>query len=289
MSESPEVEAWQAWIGRQITTSDVASASTMRRLAALLDGPAPGRDPEVVPPLGHWLLFLPEEPQSALGTDGHPRRGGFLPPIDLPSRLWAGSKVRFHRPVALDSRVRKRTTITSIYAKQGRSGPVVFVSMLHEISVGDEIAIEEWQEVAYRMPMTPSAAASPPVAVDARAPDQIRVLTPDPIQLFRYSALTFNAHRIHYDAPYARDVEGHCGLVVQGPYIATLLVDHLLRSEPGLAITHFRCQARRPAYAGSPLCLNLRRDGPDRWQLWATGQDGGLHMDADVDVGPRAA
>lgn len=268
--------------------SDVASGSTMRRLAALLDRPAPERGPDLVPPLGHWLLFLPEEPQSDLGTDGHPRRGGFLPPIDLPNRLWAGTTVRFHRPVPIGSPVLKRSTIASIDAKHGRSGPVIFVSLQHEIRIGDELALEERQEVAYRIPIAPPAGLPSPVAVDARTPDRVRILTPDSMQLFRYSALTFNAHRIHYDAPYARDVEGHPGLVVQGPYIATLLVDHLLRCEPGLVITRFRCQARRPAYAGLPLCLKLRRQGPDCWQLWATALDGGLLVDAEVEGEPRS-
>ena len=276
---------WQEWIGKQVTASDEASAATMRRFAALLDGPAARADQGVLPALGHWLLFLPEEPQSGLGPDGHPKRGGFLPPIDLPNRLWAGSSVVFHRPIPLGSQVVRRSTITSIDSKSGRSGPIAFVSLLHEILVGHELAIEERQEVAYRGPIVASA-AGPGVARDSRMPDHVRSHTPDPVQLFRYSALTFNAHRIHYDAPYARDVEGHPGLVVHGPYIATLLVDHLLRNHPDLVIARFRCRAMRPAYAGSPLALNMRRDEQGQWQLWATGDDGGLYMDAEVQVQP---
>lgn len=287
MSDASALPAnpWQAWIGRQVTSSDEVNAATMRRFAALLEGPVSRTDQGVLPVLGHWLLFLPEEPQSGLGPDGHPKRGGFLPPIDLPNRLWAGSSVMFRRPIPIGSGVARRSTITSIDSKGGRSGPIVFVSLLHEILVGDELAIEERQEVAYRGPIVASATASGAVA-DTRVPDHVRRHTPDPVQLFRYSALTFNAHRIHYDAPYARDVEGHPGLVVHGPYIATLLVDHLLRYEPGLVIARFRCKAKRPAYAGSPLDLNMRRDGHGRWHLWATAADGGLHMDVEVEVRP---
>jgi 3-methylfumaryl-CoA hydratase len=275
-------EPWADWLGRQVTLDDEANAATMQRLAALLDGPAAQRDPEFVPPLGHWLMFLPEEPQSGLGIDGHPKRGGFLPPIELPNRLWAGSTVRFHRPIAVGSRVQKRSTIASIESKNGRSGPIAFVSLQHEIRVGDAIAIEEKQDIAFRTQVAASPAAAAP---DLRVPERTRTLVPDPTQLFRYSALTFNAHRIHYDAPYARDVEGHPGLVVHGPYIiATLLVDHLLRIEPGLAIARFRCQAKRPAYAGSPLHLHLLRDGPSHWQLWASSADGAVHMDAEVEA-----
>ena len=273
---------WQDWVGRQVTVADDASASTFRRFAGLLDAPDAARDPAVVPSLGHWLLFLPDAPQSQIGPDGHPRRGGFLPPIDLPNRLWAGSTVRLLRDIPVGSRVQRRTTISGIDAKTGRSGPLVFVSLLHEILVGDEVAVEDRQGVAYRSTL-PSSDATP-VSRDARTPDRVRTVVPDAVQLFRYSAITYNAHRIHYDLPYTRDVEGHRGLVVQGPYIAAMLLDHLLRTEPGLSVGEFRCRAKRPAYAGSVLNLNLRGIGPGRWELWATDADGGLHMDVEVDA-----
>lgn len=276
--------AWRDWVGRQVTIADDAGASTFRRFAGLLDAPGGPVDPVVMPPLGHWLLFLPDAPQSEIGPDGHPRRGGFLPPIDLPNRLWAGSTVRLLRPVPTGSRILRRTTISAIDAKNGRSGPLVFLSLLHEILLGDEVAIEDRQGVAYRSTLTapPSdAAAVPP---DPRTPDRVRTVLPDAVQLFRYSAITYNAHRIHYDLPYTRDVEGHRGLVVQGPYIAAMLLDHLLRTEPGLAVREFRCRAKRPAYAGAALNLNLRATAPGRWELWATDADGGLHMDAEVEA-----
>lgn len=275
---------WQDWIGRQVTVADDASASTFRRFAGLLDAPDAARDPAVVPPLGHWLLFLPDAPQSEIGPDGHPRRGGFLPPIDLPNRLWAGSTVRVMRDIPVGSRVHRRTTISGIDAKTGRSGPLVFVSLLHEILVGDAVAIEDRQGVAYRSPLAAAPSSSAPVARDPRTADRVCAVVPDAVQLFRYSAITYNAHRIHYDLPYARDVEGHRGLVVQGPYIVALLLDHLLRTEPGLRVGELRCRAKRPAYAGSPLHLNLRCIAPGRWELWATDADGGLHMDVEVDA-----
>lgn len=274
--------SWQDWVGRQLTVADDASASTFRRFAGLLDAPDAARDPAVVPPLGHWLLFLPDAPQSQIGPDGHPRRGDFLPPIDLPNRLWAGSTVRLLRDIPLGSRVRRRTTISGIDAKSGRSGPLVFVSLLHEILVGDDVAVEDRQGVAYRSTLPPTGAV--PVTRDPRVPDRVRTVVPDAVQLFRYSAITYNAHRIHYDLPYTRDVEGHRGLVVQGPYIAAMLLDHLLRTEPGVSVREFRCRAKRPAYAGSALNLNLRGIAPGRWELWATDADGGLHMDVEVDA-----
>jgi 3-methylfumaryl-CoA hydratase len=283
---APAGASWHEWVGRQVTVDDEVSASALRRFAALLDAPADAPTPEIVPPLGHWLLFLPEDPQSVLGVDGHPRRGGFLPPIDLPNRLWAGSAITFHQPIAAGARVRRRSTITSVESKTGRSGPLAFVSLHHEIRAGEVLAIEERQDVAYRTTLAAGPSPGETVAPDPRSPERTRTVTPDATQLFRYSALTFNAHRIHYDAPYTREVEGHPGLVVQGPYICTLLLDHLLRCEPGLSITAFRCRARRPAYAGAPLALNLRRVAPARWALWATDAQGRLHMDAEAQATP---
>ncbi|MCC2654973.1 MAG: acyl-CoA dehydrogenase [Panacagrimonas sp.] len=283
MSTAPDLGDW---VGRQVTLTDDAGAGTFRRFAALLDAPEGPRDPQWVPPLGHWLLFLPDAPQSTLGPDGHPRRGGFLPPIELPNRLWAGSAVTLHRPIPVGSTLQKRTTIAAIDAKNGRSGPLVFVTLLHEVLVDGVLAIEDRQEVAYRSTLPASEPASAALSADPRTPDRVRTLVPDAVQLFRYSAITFNAHRIHYDLPYTREIEGHRDLVVQGPYIAALLLDHLLRSEPGLIVRTFRCRARRPAYAGSALHLNLRKTGAEQWELWATGEQGGLHMEAEVQAGP---
>ena len=176
--------------------------------------------------------------------------------------------------------MQKRTTIASIDSKTGRSGPLAFVSLRHEILVDGELAVEDLQDVAYRSTL----AAPAPVVVDPRTPERVRTIVPDAVQLFRYSAITFNPHRIHYDLPYTREVEGHRDLVVQGPYIAALLLDHLRRVEPGLSVRAFRCRARRPAYAGSPLGLNLRRVADSKWELWATAEDGGLHMEAEVET-----
>jgi len=223
------------------------------------------------------LYFLDAVPASGLGPDGHARRGGFMPPVPLPRRLWAGSRLQFRAPLRVGDEVRKETTITAIRHKRGRSGDLVFLTLRHRVYVREELAIEEDQELVYR------GEGSGRDAGDARpapaVPQWSREITPDPVLLFRYSALTFNSHRIHYDLPYAIGEEGYDALVVQGPLTATLLLDLLYREVPDATIAVFEFRALRPLLEGVPLRLQGREDGAD-FLLWALDDTGGLALEA---------
>jgi len=278
---------FDAWIGRETAERDMPSAETYERLAALLDHDRPPWPPGSVPPLGHWLNFLPSARQSQVGEDGHPRRGGVLPADLPPRRMWAASRVKFEAPLPFGARVERKTVIVAIAPKRGRSGDMVFVTLAHAISADGVLAVSEEQDIVYRAPppaedRSEGASASPPAEVQ-EIPAWSRPMTPDATLLFRFSALTFNAHRIHYDAPYARDVEGYPGLVVQGPLVATLLMDHYLRRYPQSRIASFSFRAVSPLFADAPvlLCGRERDGGAD---LWACGPGGGIAMRAGVEA-----
>lgn len=274
------MDDYSAWVGRSETRRDSATAAPLSGLAALLDHDAP--PPGTVPPLGHWLYFLPDARQSAIGDDGHPRRddGGLLPPVPLPRRMWAGGRLEFLAPVAVGAALTRVTTIEAIRPKRGASGDLLFVTLRHEIAADGMAAIREEQDLVYRAP----AAAAPVAAVvqpDPEPADAVRSVLPDPVLLFRYSALTFNAHRIHYDRDYAQGLEGYAGLVVQGPLIATLLMDHYLRVAPDAALRRFSFRAEAPLIDGVPfdLCLAWQEGGA---RLWARDAQGRTTMRAEV-------
>ncbi len=201
------------WIGRSEENRDIAEPGPIRRLAALLDHEAPPWAPGALPPLGHWLYFLPEARQSSLGPDGHPARGGFLPPVALPRRMWAGGRIDFLAPVPFGAEMTRRSTIANIADKSGASGAMTFVLVRQEIFVKNGLAIRDELDIVYRAGPQPAASApapsSPPLMQDC---DFRRAVAPGPVDLFRYSALTFNSHRIHYDRDYATRVEGYPGL-----------------------------------------------------------------------------
>lgn len=269
------------WIGRSETRRDVATAAPLMGLGALLDRDA--APAEAVPPLGHWLYFLPDARQSAIGDDGHPRRddSGLLPPVPLPRRMWAGGRVEFLGPIAVGAALTRVTTIAAIRAKRGASGDLLFVTLRHDITADGIPAIREEQDLVYRAAATASGAPFAPPPVEIEPADAVRHVTADPVLLFRYSALTFNAHRIHYDRNYARDVEGYSGLVVHGPLIATLLIDHAAREMPGLTPARFSFRAEAPLIDGAPFDLCLMREG-DGARLWARDASGRTTMRAEV-------
>src|SRR5664279_4565095 len=228
----------RAWIGRSEERADTVTAAPLAALAATLDrdDPVPGPG-TAVPPLGHLLYFLPVARQSELGPDGHPRRGGFLPPVALPRRMWAGGRLRFEQPLRVGDEATRRSTIADVASKSARSGPLVFVTVRHAISNGAGLAIEEEHDIVYRDLPAPGAVSQPPTAPSDDSFS--RRIVPDDVLLFRYSALTFNGHRIHYDRRYATEVEGYPGLVVHGPLIATLLMDLLRREAPQAIVRSF--------------------------------------------------
>lgn len=269
------IDHLRQWIGRSEMLEDVATRAPIAGLAALLDHDTPPWPKDALPPLAHWLYFLPHARQSEIDVDGHPRRGGFLPPVELPRRMWAGSRIRFLAAIAIGAGLRRHSTILDMSEKTGASGHLVFVRVRHRLEADGVLAVEEEQDIVYREAASGASAEPARLATASRASDHTRRIVPDATQLFRFSALTFNAHRIHYDRDYCRDVEGYPGLVVQGPFIATLLMDHLLRIHPSAVAREFRFRAKRPLFDTTPfdLCLARREAGYDLWSRDAGGHE----------------
>ena len=275
-----DTEALRAWVGRREQCADEITAAPLAALSATLDrddpAPLPGSD---VPPLWHWLFFLPMARAGEIGPDGHARRGGFLPPVDLPRRMWAGGRLCFHHALQVGDEVTRSSTIQNVEAKSGRSGNLVFVTVRHEIANARGVAISEEHDIVYRDAPAPGAPAAPPQAAPSDAAFSLTIV-PNDVLLFRYSALTFNGHRIHYDRNYATEVEGYPGLVVHGPLIATLLLDLLRRQRPDAVVKTFAFRALRPTFDLNAFKVCGRTDGPGRVELWARDHDGGLTMQA---------
>lgn len=273
-----------SWIGRSETHTDVAAAAPLARLAALLDYEEPPWVADRVPPLGHWLYFLPRVRQSMLDVDGHPRRGDFLPPVPLPRRMWAGGRLTFAQPIPVEARIERRSTIANVLEKKGTGGSMVFVTIRHEITVAGQVAIVEEQDLLYREAVTGATAAAPASRSAASgAAAASRTVSIDSTALLRYSALTFNSHRIHYDLEYAREVERYPDLVVHGPLLATLLMDWFLRHGLG-TVTGFTFRARWPAFRGAPLQLCMGEVAAVT-PLWALDERGVRCMTAEVNTG----
>ncbi len=275
--------ALEQWVGLQESAADVITPTPYAALAATLD-----RDPVRPPPgtplpaLWHWLYFLPLYPQSEIGPDGHAQRGGFLPPVPLPRRMWAGSQLQFHFPLRIGDAVTRTSTIESVTEKAGRSGVLVFVKVKHEIRRDREadVALTEFHDIVYREAPKPDDPTPPPGPAPPD-PSWTKMWVPDNVLLFRYSALTFNGHRIHYDRRYVTQVEGYPGLVVHGPLIATLLLDLLRWQRPEARVARFEFCAVRPLFDTHPfaVCGDPASDGKTV-HLWARDHDGWLAMDA---------
>jgi 3-methylfumaryl-CoA hydratase len=293
---APPAPRLQDWVGRQEVREDLLHPTPVQALAATLDHePTPVPDGTPLPPLWHWLYFLPLHRARDIGPDGHARRGGFLPPVPLPRRMWAGSRFEFNSPLRVGERVQRTSTIEAVNERQGRSGALVFVTVRHEFSVAGRAgpALREWHDIVYReepAPGTPAAAGEPAPAPNATQPHWHRSLVPDEVLLFRYSALTLNGHRIHYDRRHVTQTEGYPGLVVHGPLIATLLLDLLHRQLPQARVRGFSFKARNPCFDGDVLELHGQPanatgqpDGDDTTvRLWAQGPGGVLLMEAQA-------
>jgi len=278
-----------AWIGREEHRADRADPGLFARWCATLDRAAPAGG--TVPQGFHWCLCTPDAPTAALGPDGHPRRDdspdSFLPPVPLPRRMWASSKVEFLAPLTVGEAVTRTSRVASITEKSGGSGRLVFVEVAHETSGEQGLAVREVQSLVYREPAAPGTPPAPPPLgegrFDAAGWDQHRVLEPGAPLLFRFSALTFNSHRIHYDAPYAVGEEGYRGLVVHGPLTATLLLDLAQRALGDNALRSFAFRGLSPAVADEPLHLVMRGAG-DGIELGAFAADGRQVMSASAAV-----
>lgn len=269
---------FSAWVGRSEEVSDVLEPARSNALKAALGDPASACAGAEMPLLHHWLYFWNVQPPAGLGTDGHPAKGGFLPPVPLPRRMWAGGRLKFHQPLHLSEKVSKLSTILKVEAKSGKSGNLVFVTVEHKISGEDGLAIVEEQDLVYREAAAPG---SIPAASEEPAPDVAwhSVVSPDPVLLFRYSALTMNGHRIHYDRPYAMGEEAYPGLVVHGPLQATLLADLAVRNV-GKPLATFDFRGMSPAFEGTTLhvCGEATDAGASLW----TQQGGTKNMSATV-------
>lgn len=270
-------------IGKSMELRDRIDPWRAAALHATLDheGPAPAEG-DALPAFQHWIYFLDAQPARALGRDGHPARGGFIPDLGLPRRMWAGGRLEFHQPLVIGAAATKVTTIESVSRKTGRTGPLAFVTLRHEVSTAAGLCVTERQDVVYREDPSPDAPRVPPAraATDEDAWERHCL---GPTALFRYSALTFNGHRIHYDRDYAREVEGYPGLVVHGPLIAQLMLGFAERTHGPAAAFDFRAKA--PAFDGETLDVCWRADaGDDQTEtggvaLWARGEDGRLLME----------
>jgi 3-methylfumaryl-CoA hydratase len=298
-TSAPPAPYLQDWVGRQEVREDLLHPTPVQALAATLDHePTTVLEGTPLPPLWHWLYFLPLHRACEIGPDGHARRGGFLPPVPLPRRMWAGSRFEFHHPLRVADTVRRTSTIEAVNERQGRSGALVFVTVRHEFTAEIEAAsaapaLSEWHDIVYRQepaPGTPPPAGEPAPAPDPSLAHWQRRLVPDEVLLFRYSALTFNGHRIHYDRRYVTQTEGYPGLVVHGPLIATLLLDLLHRQLPQARVRGFSFKARHPCFDGDVLELHGQpaketgQPGGDGTpvRLWAQGQGGVLLMEAQA-------
>jgi len=256
---------WSPWIGRQQIQSDLIEPSRSQALAAALGRAGVGAPEGELPLLHHWLYFWDVKGPKALGEDGHPRRGGFLPPIPAPRRMWAGGRVSWLHPLPIGEVVKRTSTISKVASKLGRSGALVFVSIRHEVFAGDLLAVDEVQDLVFRGAPDEASATPQPTQAPLEA-DWREIVTADPVLLFRYSALTMNSHRIHYDRPYATEVEGYAGLVVHGPLQATLLTA-LAQRRLGAPVRRLVYRGLSPAFdtAALAVCGRPTADGAELW------------------------
>lgn len=268
---------YSAWLGRTETRAERVEPMQAAKMAATLDRPIP-RDGDPLPPGWHWMLFNPAEPAAALDRDGHPKRGGFLPPVELPRRMWAGGRLAFHAPLRVGANATRRSEIAKIETKTGKSGALVFVVVKHRIEADGVLSIEEEHDIVYRgMGGGTVPSVAPPTGAEIA-----KTITPDPTLLFRYSALTFNGHRIHYDQPYATKVEFYPGLVFHGPLTATLLMA-LAEELGGAKLARFTFRGVAPLFDIAPFAMKAKRDG-DRIVAWAETPDGALAMIAEATI-----
>ena len=279
-------------MGLSESRNDAITQAPVRALAATLDCPGPELG-GILPALWHWLYFLPYHRADETGPDGHAHRGRFFPPVSLQRRMWAGGRLVWEpgNPLKVGDAARRTSHVASVAHKNGRSGELLFVTVVHELHNAKGLILTEEQDIVYCAMSRPDAPAPAPVPASASAPltaqapaDWERELTPDEVLLFRYSALTFNSHRIHYDRPYATQVEAYPGLIVHGPLIATLLLDLVRREAPSGFVRRFEFKAVRPSFAGNPLRLRGQPQNNGTVRLWAQDPEGWLAMQATAEI-----
>ncbi|MBM3620857.1 MAG: acyl-CoA dehydrogenase [Alphaproteobacteria bacterium] len=274
---SDDLATWRQWIGRGETREDLAAPFPPHALIQTFDtGDARLKTGDALPPLWHWLYFLDTTPRSKLGPDGLPGRGDFMPPVSLPRRMWAGSRFTFHdAPLKLGDTLRRESAITAIEGKSGSTGEMVFVTVRHRVFGAAGLAVEEEIDGVYREAAKPGETqkAGRPAPTD---PTWSKTITPDPVLLFRFSALTFNPHRIHYDQPYTTTTEGYPGLIVHGPLMCLLQVELARRSVPDRKMKSFALRALAPVYDRAPFDVQARREADGSLTTWIRSPDGAM-------------
>jgi 3-methylfumaryl-CoA hydratase len=264
------VSGYDDWVGRSMVAADDLTAGLVEGFRVTLDQAGPVPAPGEAAPLGiHWLLAPERAPQGELGPDGHPRRGRFLPPIALPRRMWAASTLELLAPLRVGDRVERQSRIAAVSEKTGRSGPLAFVEVDHRIVVAGEVCLRERQTIVYRG----AAAAAPADARPAGDWPWRRDLVPDPVLLFRYSALTFNGHRIHYDRDYVTKVEGYPGLIFHGPLQAAFIVELAAKLRGSEPPKKFVYRGLQPLFEGSEFSVNANDNGASM-ELWTANSAG---------------
>ena len=259
---------YQDWIGRTETAEDIVTIAAVRALRATFDyEELTVREGDPLPPAWHWMFTNAVVPHSQLASDGHPRRGEFLPPIELPRRMWAGCRLEFRSPLRVGERITRRSKISSITPKSGSTGALVFVTVRHEISSGSGGLTVDEQNIVYREEAKGANTESARRDAAPGPSDFSRTLEPDPVMLFRFSALIFNGHRIHYDQPYATQVEGYPGLVVHGPLAALFMLDLFTREHPFAQIAGFEFSGKRPITLPTAMTAHCRRES-GHYALW---------------------
>ncbi|MBS7846460.1 MaoC family dehydratase N-terminal domain-containing protein [Pseudomonas fluorescens] len=260
---------YSAWIGRRQESHDQISFNLVKRIAATLGEPAP-KPGESLPPLWHWAFFQEPVQEEELGSDGHPALGGFLPPAHNRNRMWAGSRLEFYQPLQVQAEVSCVSTIINVEEKHGRTGSLLFVTVRHEYFQSGQRALQDEQDIVYREPTPPKPGNTEPLP-EAQWQEPVE---PSPTLLFRYSAVTFNGHRIHYDWPYVTDKEGYPGLVVHGPLIATLNLRAFTNAHPGARLKRFTFRGVRPLISPKAFEVGGRLIGIGKAQVWAGNEDG---------------
>jgi 3-methylfumaryl-CoA hydratase len=274
MTDKPDLDHLRQWIGRSTEASDIVTAQLVKGLRATLfmeiGEPRPG---DAAPFTAHWCLAQPVFPMSELGPDGHPARGGFLPPVPLPRRMWAGGELEFIDPLRVGDQATRTSRIADVTMKTGSTGPLCFVSVEHVIATPRGPAIRERQDIVYRDMSTPPASAPAKPATPPPAARHRESHMADAVLLFRYSALTFNGHRIHYDRDYVTRVEGYPGLIFHGPMQAALLVEFAAKLRGGKAPVKFSYRGVQPLFEGSEFSVNAN-DASAGLELWTANSAG---------------
>lgn len=270
-----DIDQLRAWIGRSEATSDTATARLCLALRATLDlEPFNAVEGDEMPLAAHWCMAQPTVRMAALGKDGHPARGGFLPDVPLPRRMWAGGRLDIEDTIRVGDQVHRISRIADVTLKEGKSGRLCFVVVEHRISTQRGLAIKERQDIVYRdLDVRPARQNPSSASVEPRQPVWRKVVSASPVLLFRYSALTFNGHRIHYDRSYCTDDEGYPGLVVHGPLQATLLLNLAAETRQGRQPRSFEFRGVSPLFDGQDFSVNAAPDG-DALELWTAGASG---------------